>query len=44
MRAEHICERLEANGIPFAPELPEKLLVYLDLLQEWNGKMDLTAV
>ena len=44
MRAERITERLEANGIPFAPELPERIRIYLDLLQEWNGRMDLTAV
>ena len=44
MRAEKIAERLEANGIPFAPDLPEKIRIYLDLLQEWNGRMDLTAV
>ena len=44
MRAERISERLEANGIPFAPELPERIRIYLDLLQEWNGRMDLTAV
>lgn len=44
MKAEKIAERLEANGIPFAPELPEKIRIYLELLQAWNEKMDLTAV
>lgn len=39
-----IASRLEANGIPFRPELPGKLRRYLELLGEWNGRMDLTAV
>ena len=35
---------LRANQIPFDPELPEKLSVYLELLMDWNTRMDLTAV
>lgn len=38
-----IADRLGANGIPFSPELPEKLEIYFRLLTEWNGKMDLVA-
>jgi len=44
MKTEIIRNRLEANGIPFQPDLPEKLGMYLDMLQEWNSRMDLTAV
>ena len=44
MRQETIAERLAENGIAFHGELPEKLAIYLRLLQEWNEKMDLTAV
>ncbi len=44
MTREWIADRLEANGIPYGQELPDRLLIYLRLLQEWNGKMDLTAV
>ncbi len=39
-----IAERLEANRIPCGGELAEKLEIYLALLQEWNQRMDLTAV
>jgi len=41
---ELIRTRLEANGIPFRQETPEKLGIYMDLLEEWNQRMDLTAV
>ena len=44
MTEKTIRERLEDNGIPFQDELPEKLAVYFSLLQEWNARMDLTAV
>ena len=44
MNAEKIKNCLNANRIPFQDELPEKLKIYFDLLQEWNGRMDLTAV
>lgn len=44
MEREQISERLKRNEIPFAPDLPEKLDVYLRLLTEWNQRMDLTAV
>ena len=44
MERKIITDRLEANAIPFLPDLPEKLEIYLRLLQEWNGRMDLTAV
>ena len=39
-----IYERLQKNGIPCTDELAEKLLIYFRLLNEWNEKMDLTAV
>ena len=39
-----IAERLRTNRIPFSADLPEKLSVYLQMLTEWNEKMDLTAV
>ena len=44
MDRETIAGRLRINGIPFRPELPEKMEIYLRLLREWNEKMDLTAV
>lgn len=44
MRREEIGNRLEQNGIPHEPFLPEKLEIYLRMLQEWNNRMDLTAV
>lgn len=44
MTNETIKNRLMENGIPFTPDLPEKLRVYMELLTEWNAKMDLTAV
>ncbi len=44
MTAETIRTRLEENRIPYRPELPELLCVYLDMLQDWNTRMDLTAV
>ena len=44
MNAETIRERLERNSIPFGADLPEKLYTYFRLLEEWNSRMDLTAV
>ncbi len=44
MTNESIRNRLMENEIPFTPDLPEKLRVYMELLTEWNAKMDLTAV
>ena len=44
MKANEIAERLERNGIPAVPGLAEKLHIYLELLLEWNSRMDLTAV
>ena len=44
MDREYIAKRLTENGIPFHPELPDMLETDLRLLQDWNGKMDLTAV
>ena len=43
MTEQEIEARLRGNGIPFRPELPEKLGIYFRLLLEWNGKMDLVA-
>ena len=44
MNHEEIGACLKRNGIPFGEFLPEKLEIYLRLLQEWNSRMDLTAV
>ena len=44
MNKEVILERLEANELPCSDALAEKLRIYLNLLTEWNRKMDLTAV
>ena len=44
MKREEIAECLKRNHIPFEDLLPEKLEIYLQLLQEWNRRMDLTAV
>ncbi|MBR6165525.1 MAG: 16S rRNA (guanine(527)-N(7))-methyltransferase RsmG [Clostridia bacterium] len=44
MNCGGIGDRLKKNGIPFTAELPEKLEIYLNLLIEWNARMDLTAV
>ena len=44
MNAEEIRARLERNCIPFTEDLPGKLHIYLDLLKDWNSRMDLTAV
>ncbi len=44
MNIKDIADRLDENGIPAAPGLAEKLHIYLELLREWNSRMDLTAV
>lgn len=44
MTTTQLAARLTACGIPFAPELPEKLLRYHAMLLDWNTRMDLTAV
>ncbi len=44
MNTEKIRAGLERNGIPYQETLPEKLNTYFALLQEWNSKIDLTAV
>ncbi len=38
-----IREQLIRNGIPFPEELPAQLDLYLNLLKEWNTRMDLIA-
>ena len=43
MDRQTIRNSLERSGIPFLPELPEKLEIYFRLLMEWNAKMDLVA-
>ena len=43
MNREDIRLRLDRNKITASPELPERLEIYLELLKEWNRKMDLTA-
>jgi 16S rRNA (guanine527-N7)-methyltransferase len=44
MNTNDIENRLERNGIQAAPDLAEKLNIYLLLLKEWNSRMDLTSV
>lgn len=44
MTIDQLSARLTACGIPFSPELPDKLLRYHTLLMDWNTRMDLTAV
>lgn len=44
MNEEKIRGSLDRNGIPYQETLPEKLNIYFALLQEWNSKIDLTAV
>ena len=44
MNTNDIADRLERNGIQAESGLPEKLHIYLNLLKEWNSRMDLTAV
>ncbi len=44
MNTEIIRAGLEKNGIPYQDPLPEKLNIYFTLLQDWNSKIDLTAV
>ncbi|MBO4470243.1 MAG: 16S rRNA (guanine(527)-N(7))-methyltransferase RsmG [Clostridia bacterium] len=44
MEIRQIRLSLEQNEIPFRENLPEKLKIYLELLREWNSRMDLTAV
>lgn len=44
MTIEKIEAALAANGIPGNRELAEKIAVYMQLLEEWNRHMDLTAV
>ncbi len=43
MNRDEIRIRLEQNEIPAPAELPERLEIYLNLLKEWNARMDLTA-
>lgn len=43
MNVSVIDERLRRNSIPFHPDLPEKIGIYLEMLTEWNRHMDLTA-
>ena len=44
MLQKYICEMLQQNKIPFRPDLPLKLEIYLQMLREWNTRMDLTTV
>lgn len=44
MTKDMIAARLEINGIPFEEDLPGQIAVYTDLLNDWNSRMDLTAV
>ena len=44
MKQKEIAAALERNGIPFEKSLPERLDIYLDMLTEWNQRIDLTAV
>ena len=44
MNPDKMIKRLELNGIPYEPGVPEKLVIYFRLLKEWNSRMDLTSV
>ena len=44
MTISRIAERLKMNGLPSDSSLTEKLQIYLELLEDWNQRMDLTAV
>ena len=44
MNRVEIGDCLKRNRIPFEDPLPEMLETYLRLLQDWNSRMDLTAV
>ena len=44
MNRVEIRERLKRNRIPYEDPLPQMLEIYLRLLQDWNSRMDLTAV
>lgn len=44
MNAEMLAARLTECGIPFAQDLPAKIVRYHELLMDWNTRMDLTAV
>ena len=44
MTEEALAARLDACGIPYEPALPGRLLRYHALLEDWNSRMDLTAV
>lgn len=37
-------ESLLTQGINFTSEMEQQFIMYLELLQEWNAKMDLTAI
>jgi len=44
MEEKIIREHLEKNAVAADPTLARKLAVYLDMLQDWNSRIDLTAV
>ena len=44
MNTKDITDRLERNGFQTETGMAEKLNIYLQLLKEWNSRMDLTAV
>ena len=44
MNTKTIQSCLERNEIPYCDELTQKIYIYFSLLQEWNNRMDLTAV
>ena len=44
MYTDMIRSKLNKNGLSFREELPDQLNVYLTLLEEWNSRIDLTAV
>ena len=43
MTRDIIEEKLRRNHISAAADLPERLAAYLEILQDWNSRMDLTA-
>ena len=44
MTQDRIIQQLKINELPADNQLAEKLLIYLELLEDWNQRMDLTAV
>ena len=44
MTQDRIAQQLKTNELPAGNLLTEKLLIYMELLEDWNQRMDLTSV